>query len=153
MAAVKRTIRVEVPIEKAFHVFVERMADWWPASHHIAVEPFNEIVVERHEGGRWFERDSNGTECEWGRVLVWEPPRRLIFSWNLQPDFKYSPDQTRASELELQFVEEGPATTRLEFEHRHLERHGEGYEKLRASVDSPGGWTMILDKFVEKTKE
>jgi uncharacterized protein YndB with AHSA1/START domain len=153
MAVVKRTIRVDVPIEKAFQVFVERMGEWWPASHHIAMEPFKEIVVEKREGGRWFERDSHGAECEWGRVLLWQPPRRLILSWNLQPDFKYSPDQTRASEVALQFSAEGPTATRLEFEHRYLERHGEGFEKLFASVDSAGGWTKILEAFVEKMKE
>lgn len=153
MAVIKRTIRVDVPIERAFQVFVERMGDWWPATHHIAAEPFSEVVVEQREGGRWFERAKNGAECEWGRVLLWQPPRRLILSWHLQPDFKYSPDQTRASEVALQFVAEGPGATRLDFEHRYLERHGEGYEKLLVSVDSPGGWTMVLEKFVEKTKE
>src|SRR5271167_1104105 len=121
--AVKRTIRVDVPIEKAFQVFVERMGDWWPASHHIGVEPFTSIVVEKREGGRWFERDGNGTECDWGRVLLWEPPRRLILSWHLQVDFKYSPDRTRASEVALEFIAEGPATTRVELAHRNLERH------------------------------
>jgi uncharacterized protein YndB with AHSA1/START domain len=146
-AAVKRTIRVDVPIEKAFQIFVERMGDWWPASHHIGAAAFAAIVLEQQEGGRWFERDSKGTECEWGRVLLWEPPQRLILSWNLQLDWKYSPDPERASEVALQFVAEGPAATRLDFEHRHLERHGEGYEKMLASVGSPGGWPMIREKF------
>ena len=150
--AVERTIRVDVPIEKAFQVFVERMGDWWPASHHIGVEPFTSIVVEKREGGRWFERDGNGTECDWGRVLLWEPPRRLILSWHLQGDFKYSPDRTRASEVALEFIVEGPATTRVEFAHRDLERHGEGYEKLRAGVDSPGGWTAVLAQYAAAVK-
>lgn len=149
---VKRTIRVEVPIEKAFVAFVERMGDWWPASHHIGVEPFTAIVVEKREGGRWFERDGNGTECDWGRVLLWEPPRRLILSWHLQGDFKYSPDRTQASEVSLEFIAEGPAITRLEFEHGCLERHGEGYQKLRDGVDSPGGWTAVLAQYVAALK-
>ena len=152
MALVKRTIRVDVPIEKAFQVFVERMGDWWPASHHIGVEPFTTIVIEKREGGRWFERDSNGTECDWGRVLLCQPPRRLILSWHLQPDFKYSSDRTRASEVALQFIAEGPEATRLDFEHRYLERHGEGFKKLLESVGSAGGWTAVLAQYVEALK-
>lgn len=153
MATVKRTLRVEVPIEKAFNVFVERMGEWWPATHHIAPQPFTQVIVEQHAGGRWFERDASGAECEWGRVLLCEPPRKLILSWNLQPDWKFSPDPARASEVALEFFAEGPAATRLEFEHRYLERHGEGYERMRMGVDSPGGWTAILTQFSEAVKK
>jgi uncharacterized protein YndB with AHSA1/START domain len=85
-------------------------------------------------------------------ALLWEPPRKLILSWHLQGDFKYSPDRTRASEVSFEFIAEGPATTRLEFEHGHLERHGEGYEKLRDGVDSPGGWTAVLAQYVAALK-
>jgi uncharacterized protein YndB with AHSA1/START domain len=152
LAVVKRSIRVEVPVEKAFQVFVGKMATWWPAEHHIGEAPFVEVVVEPREGGRWFERDSNRRECDWGRVLLWQPPRRLILSWNLQTDWKFSADQARASEVALEFITEGPSTTRLEFQHRHIERHGEGYETLIASVDSPGGWTMVLDRYSAATK-
>jgi uncharacterized protein YndB with AHSA1/START domain len=152
MAVVKRTIRVAVPIEKAFQVFVEKMGAWWPATHHIAKEPFQEIVVEPHEGGRWFERDSNGIECDWGRVLLWEPPRRLILSWHLQPDWTVNLDPSRASEVAMLFVAEHPSATRLEFEHRFIERHGEGYEKLFAGVDSPGGWTAVLGSYEQALK-
>ena len=153
MAVVKRTIHVGVPIEKAFRVFVEKMGQWWPATHHIATEPFNEIVVEQKEGGRWYERDSNGSECEWGRVLLWEPPRRVVLSWHLQPDWKFDADPERASEVALLFVAESAAATRLELEHRYIERHGVGYEKLFAGVDSPGGWTMVLGNFADAVKK
>ncbi len=147
-AVVNRTIRVEVPIERAFQIFAERMGDWWPASHHIAVEPFSAIVMEKRAGGRWFERDSNGTVCDWGRVLVWDPPRRLILAWHLQSDWKFNADPARASEVVLEFSSKGPAATWLEFEHRYLERHGQGYEKMREGVDSPGGWTAVLARYV-----
>jgi uncharacterized protein YndB with AHSA1/START domain len=150
--SVKRTIRVNVPIEKAFQVFTERMGAWWPASHHIAAQPFHDVVVEPREGGRWFERDNNGAECDWGRVLSWEPPYRLTLSWQLQPDWKYSADMSRASEVALEFIAEGNQATRLELEHRHIERHGEGWENLRKGVDAPGGWTGILETFAGTVK-
>ena len=149
-AAVKRTLHLGVPIDRAFRVLTEKMGTWWLASHHIARTPFADIVVEPHAGGRWFERDADGVECDWGRVLLWNPPKQLVLAWHLQPDFQYSADASQASEVSFEFIPEGPEATRLEFEHRHIERHGEGWEKLRAGVDSPGGWTCILAEF-EKT--
>jgi uncharacterized protein YndB with AHSA1/START domain len=136
-----------VPIEFAFRTLTQKMATWWPASHHIGSTPFEEIVVEPFAGGRWFERGANGAECDWGRVLVWEPPKRVVVSWHLQPDWSFSLDMARASEVSFEFFAEGAETTRMEFEHRHIERHGEGWEKLRDAVDSPGGWTGILVEF------
>lgn len=145
--SVKRSLRIGVPIDRAFRVLTQKMGAWWPATHHIAKTPFAEIVVEPNAGGRWFERDSNGAECDWGKVLVWEPPKRIVFSWHLQPDFQFNPDANLASEVWFEFVAEGPEVTRLEFEHRHLERHGEGWENLRKGVDSPGGWTAVLAEY------
>lgn len=147
---VKKTLHVEVPIEKAFQVFTERMGSWWPATHHIGATPFQDVIVEKRAGGRWFERDAKGAECEWGSVLAWEPPKKVVLAWHLQPDFKYSPDQARASELALEFIAESPESTRVEFEHRNLDRHGEGWQKLRAGVDP--GWTQILAQYVAGTK-
>lgn len=149
MAVVRRTIRVNAPIEKAFQVFTERMGSWWPATHHIAPEAFTEIVVEPRAGGRWFERDAKGRECDWGRVLTWEKPHRVVFSWHLQTDWKFDPDPAKASEVALEFTAEGAETTRVELQHRHFERHGEGWEKVRMGVDSPGGWTCVLAPYVE----
>jgi uncharacterized protein YndB with AHSA1/START domain len=147
VADVKRTLRIGVPIDHAFRVLTEKMGAWCPASHHIAKTPFAEIVVEPRVGGRWFERDSKGAECDWGHVLVWDPPKHLVVSWQLQPDWQYSADMSKASEVSFEFVAGGPAATRLEFEHRHLERHGEGWENLRNGVDAPGGWTGVLAQF------
>ena len=155
-ASVKRTLRVAVPIEYAFRVLTQKMGSWWPATHHIAKTPFAEVVVDPRVGGRWFERDADGAECDWGRVLVYEPPRRLVVSWHLQSDWSFDANPTRASEVVFDFFEEGPEATRLEFEHRHLERHGEDWEKLRAAVDSSGGWTGVLaqyEQFAEKREE
>jgi uncharacterized protein YndB with AHSA1/START domain len=134
-----------VPIDHAFLVLTQKMATWWPATHHIAKTPFAGIVIEPRVGGRWFERDSKGPECDWGRVLVWEPPKRVVLSWQLQADWQFSPVMARSSEVSFEFIVE--ASTRLEFEHRHLERHGEGWENLRKGVDAPGGWTGVLKEF------
>ena len=145
MAAVKRTLHVGVPIEHAFRMLTEKMGIWWPANHHIGQVPFAEIVVEPHGGGRWLERGEKGEECQWGTVLVWDPPQQVVFSWQLQADWKFSPDMSRASEVAFSFFAEGPEMTRLEFEHRHIERHGEGWEKIRKGVE--GGWAGILVEF------
>ena len=147
---VKKTLRVAVPIEKAFQVFTERMGAWWPATHHIGGTPFKDVIVEPRAGGRWFERDAKGTECEWGSVIGYEPPSKLLLAWHLQPDFKFSPDKSRASEVALEFIAEGPESTRVEFEHRHIDRHGEGWEKMRASVDP--GWGQVLAGYVAAAK-
>jgi uncharacterized protein YndB with AHSA1/START domain len=139
---VKRTLRVAVPIDRAFRVLTEKMHTWWPATHHISKKGFTEIVVEPYAGGRWFERADDGEECEWGKVLVWEPPKRIVFSWNLQSDWRYSPDMARASEVSFEFVSEGSESTRVEFAHSHIERHGEGWEKIHKGVDA--GWIEVL---------
>jgi hypothetical protein len=151
-ATVKRTLRVNVPIDFAFRILTQKMGAWWPATHHIGKTPFTAIVIEPHAGGRWFERDIAGAECEWGRVLLWEPPKQVVLSWHLQADFHYDPDISRASEVSFKFFSEGAAATRVEFEHRHLERHGEGWQNLRISVDSPGGWTAVLAGFEEAAR-
>lgn len=145
MAAVRRTLCIGVPIEHAFRMLTEKMGTWWPASHHIGQVPFAEIVVEPRAGGRWMERGRNGEECQWGTVLVWDPPKRVVFSWQLQADWKFSPDMARASEVAFTFFAEGPELTRMEFEHRHIERHGKGWENIRKSVE--GGWAGILVEF------
>lgn len=152
-ATVKRTLRVNVPIDFAFRMLTQKMGTWWPATHHIGKTAFTEIVVEPHAGGRWFERDIVGAECDWGRVLVWEPPKQVVLSWHLQGDFHYDPDMSRASEVSFEFFSEGPEATRVEFEHRSLERHGEGWQNLRASVDSPGGWTAVLAGFEDAARQ
>ena len=147
--AVQKTLNVDVPIERAFAMFTEKMGAWWPATHHIAKEPFADITVERRPGGRWYERAADGTECDWGRVTVWEPPRRVAFSWHLQGDWSFDPNPEKASEVEVRFFEAGAGKTRVELEHRNLERHGADWEKLRAGVDSPGGWSAVLEQFTK----
>jgi uncharacterized protein YndB with AHSA1/START domain len=147
---VQKALIVNLPVERVFDVFTQNMGAWWPATHHIAKQPFTEITVEPRAGGRWFERAADGSECEWGRVMVWEPPNRVVFSWHLQPDWKFDPDPEKASEVEIRFFADGGDKTRLELEHRKLERHGAAWEQLRAGVDAPGGWTAVLAQFAAK---
>jgi uncharacterized protein YndB with AHSA1/START domain len=148
-SVVQKTLNANVPIERAFAVFTEKMTAWWPATHHIAKQPFAEIVVEQRSGGRWYERAADGSECDWGRVQAWEPPQRVVFSWHLQGDWSYDPNPEKASEVEIRFFAEGAGKTRVELEHRGLERHGAGWEKIRTGVDSPGGWSAILEQFAK----
>ena len=153
-AIVHKTVRVQAPIERAFSVFVEQMETWWPATHHIGKTPFETIFVEPRVGGRWYERNAEGKQCEWGTVLAWEPPHRVTFSWHLgpehdQPEWTYDPDLAKASEVEIRFTAEADGKTLVELTHSKLERHGEGYEKLRAVFDGPGAWTQILEHYAK----
>ncbi len=156
-AAVRKSVRVKAPIERAFSVFVEQMETWWPATHHIGDTPFESIFVEPRVGGRWYERNAKGDLCDWGKVLKWDPPHTVAFSWHVgpghdRPEWAYDPDKTRASEVEINFVAEGPDLTLVELVHSKLERHGEGYEQLRAMFDGPGAWVGVLDSYARKVE-
>jgi len=144
-AVVNKTLLLDCPRDHAFRVFTENMGRWWPATHHVGEQPFRDIVIEQRSGGRWYEIDTRDQEGQWGTVLVWAPPSRVVLSWHLDTTFTYQAELSRASELDISFHEMGPRRTRVEFEHRHIERHGEGYEKLRDELD--GGWVTILEEF------
>jgi len=153
-AVVRKHARVKAPIDRAFSVFVEQMETWWPATHHIGKTPFVAIFVEPRAGGRWYERNAEGQLCDWGTVLVWEPPHRVTFSWHIgpghdQPDWQFDPEMAKASEVEIRFTAEPEGTTLVELEHSKLERHGEGYEQLRAVFDGPGAWIAILAAYAQ----
>jgi uncharacterized protein YndB with AHSA1/START domain len=148
-AVVRRSVRVQVPVQLAFSVFVEKMETWWPAPHHIGEQPFETIFVEPRIGGRWYERDAAGKECDWGQVLKWDPPARVTLSWHLGPDWKFDPDLAHASEVEIRFTSEGPSATLVELEHSALERHGEGFEQLRDMLEQPGAWETTLSEFAK----
>jgi len=145
--SVRKSVVVNAPIAHAFKVFTERFDSWWPRTHHIGkVEPYT-AILEPREGGRWFERGADGSECEWGRVLVYAPPKQVTVSWHLGPTYEYDPDPAKASRVEVNFHDEGNGKTRVELVHSGLERHGEGWEKLRDSVGSHGGWLGIMDNY------
>ena len=153
-AVVRKAVRVNASVERAFSVFVEQMETWWPASHHVGDTPFEAIFVEPRVGGRWYERNSKGEQGEWGTVLAWDPPRMVRFSWHLgpdhdSPDWKFDPDLSRASEVEIRFSPSGEGATLVELEHSKLERHGEHYQELRALFDGPGAWITILQCYAK----
>jgi uncharacterized protein YndB with AHSA1/START domain len=144
--SVKKSVLVEAPQAHAFTVFTERQGSWWPlASHHIGKAPAQTAIVEPRVGGRWFERGVDGSECDWGHVLVWEPPDRLVLRWEINAEFQHDPDLE--TEVEVRFVAVGPRSTRVELEHRHLERYGDKAEHMLAGLDSEGGWSSLLQLF------
>ena len=147
--SVRKSITVRVPIALAFQVFTERFDSWWPHTHHIGkVEPFT-ALLEPREGGRWFERGADGSECDWGRVLVYAPPTRVAVSWHLDAAYAYDPDPAKASRVDVTFHDGGNGTTRVELVHSQLDRHGPGWEKLRDGVGSAGGWPGILEGYAK----
>jgi uncharacterized protein YndB with AHSA1/START domain len=145
--AVRKSIVVEAPAERAFEVFTEQMGTWWPADHHILEAELAEMVLEPRAGGRVYDRGVDGSECQWARVLAYEPPSRLVLSWDINLDWKIETDYERTSEVQVLFVPEGEGRTRVELEHRNIERHGEDWEKMRDAVSSDGGWGRILEDF------
>jgi uncharacterized protein YndB with AHSA1/START domain/uncharacterized damage-inducible protein DinB len=147
-APVKKSVTVKASLEHAFKVFTEGIDTWWPRGHHIGKQPLQKAVIELQAGGRCFGREADGTECDWGRVLTWEPPHRFVLAWQINPKWQYEPDLAKASEVEVRFTAEAGGMTRVDLEHRHFERHGEGADQMKAGVDSPNGWGSLLQLFV-----
>ncbi len=150
-----KSVRVKAPIERAWSVFVEQMEAWWPATHHIGKTPFEAIFIEPRVGGRWYERNAKGEQCDWGTVLHWDPPHAVRLSWHVgpghdSPDWVADMDMAKASEVEIRFTAENAESTLVELTHSKLERHGEGAEQLRAVFDGPGAWVAILEHFAKK---
>ncbi|MDT0469824.1 SRPBCC family protein [Streptomyces gibsoniae] len=146
-SSVRRSVTVQAPIEKAFAVFTQGFDGWWPRNHKIGESDLKQAVLEGKEGGRWYEIDTDGSECDWGRVLAWEPPTRLVLAWQIDATWKFDPELV--TEVEIRFVSEGPGRTRVELEHRDLDRFGEAQEQARAAFDSPGGWAGLLEAFAQ----
>jgi len=144
--AVRAAITVDAPIELAFQTFPEDIGSWWPEEHHIIEAPLARMVFEPRTGGNVYDVGTDGSESRWARVLAWEPPARVVFSWDISPQWQIETDPARASEVEVSFTAEGPQRTRVELEHRCLERHGEDWEQMRDAVRS-GGWTRGLEAF------
>jgi uncharacterized protein YndB with AHSA1/START domain len=148
---VRKEITVEASQARAFDVFTREHGAWWPlATHHIGSAAAETAIIEPHAGGRWFERAADGSECDWGRVLVWDPPGRLVLAWEISADWKH--DESIDTEVEVRFVSLGPARTRVELEHRRLDRYGAAAEQMRGIFDSEDGWTNILRLFVARAR-
>jgi uncharacterized protein YndB with AHSA1/START domain len=146
-APVRKSVRVGAPRERAFEVFTARIGQWWPKSHHITKADLDTVLIEPRVGGRWFERGVDGSECDVGKVLVWEPPARLVLGWQLGATFTYDPDLI--TEVEVRFIAEGANATRVELEHRDLERIGERADDFRQKIDAPEGWGGILQLYAQ----
>jgi len=145
--AVRTSIVVDATPERAFTVFTAEMGTWWPPEHHLLEADLSETVFEPRVGGRIYDKGVDGSECTWARVLAYEPPDRVVFSWDIGLDWTIETDHARTSEVELRFVPDGPERTRVELEHRHLERHGEGWEAMRDAVGSADGWGVGMRRF------
>lgn len=151
--AIHYSMTAPVSPDQAFAIFTEGLADWWPAEYTWSQEVLETITIEPGEGGRCFERGPHGFRCDWGRVLVWEPPHRLVITWQISPKREPQPNPAKASEIEVHFEAKGVSRTRVEFEHRHFARHGEGSAKYRTILDSPQGWPYILNRYLKAVAE
>jgi uncharacterized protein YndB with AHSA1/START domain len=139
---VRKKLIVNAPLQHVFRIFTEGQNSWWPRGHHIGSHPEFTAILEPKVGGRWYERGGDGSECNWGCVLAWEPPHRLVLTWDINSDWKY--DSGLGTEVEINFIEEDKARTRVELEHRKLERYGDKAEMMRALFESDGAWVTML---------
>ena len=145
--SVRNEIVVDAPVERAFSVFIEQFDRIKPREHNMLGVDIAETVFEPRVGGNIYDRGVDGSECRWARVLAYDPPDRVVFSWDISPQWRPETDLGRTSEVEVRFVAEGPERTRVELEHRNLDRHGEDWEGLRDGIASPGGWPLYLQRF------
>ena len=146
-AVVRRELIVDAAIDSAFATFVERFGDFKPPEHNLLGAEITETTFEPRVGGHIYDRAADGSECRWARVLAYEPPHRVVFSWDISPQWQLETDESNTSEVEVRFVAETSERTRLELEHRHIDRHGPGWESLRGAIDSEGGWPLYLDRY------
>ena len=146
--AVRKEIVVDAPVELAFKTFTERLGDFKPPEHNLLAVPIAETVFEPFVGGHILDRGEDGSECRWARVLAFDPPDRVVFSWDISPQWQIVTDPEEASEVEVRFVAESPERTRVELEHRLLDRHGPGWPAVRDGVDADEGWPLYLSRYV-----
>ncbi len=137
---VSTAVDVDAPIGRAFHVFTAEIGTWWDEDKHILSAPLAEMIFEPRVGGNIIDRGTDGSECRWARVLGYDPPRRVCFSWDINTRWQIETDPTKTSEIEITFDELTPQRTRVVLTHRHLDRHGDGWETMRDAVSS--GWSL-----------
>jgi len=149
LTAVRRSVVVQAPIEVAFKVFTEQFDRIKPREHNLLSVEIAETVFERRVGGSLYDRGVDGSECRWARVLAYEPPHRLLISWNISPRWEIETDLEKTSEVEVSFVPEGEDRTRVQLEHRNLDRHGDEWPTLRDGIGGEGGWPLYLQRFAD----
>jgi uncharacterized protein YndB with AHSA1/START domain len=138
---------VQLGVNEAFTFFTESIGRWWPDEYHIGSSAMVDTILEPHPGGRWYERGDDGSECDWGRVLAWEPPHRLVLTWQINGSWQYDPDPDRASEIEIRFTADGPQQTLVELHHRHLGRLVDGQAMHDGIDQAGGGWSSVLQVY------
>jgi uncharacterized protein YndB with AHSA1/START domain len=151
--SIRTSIVVEAPIERAFTVFTEDFGGFKPSEHNMLDVEIAETVFEPREGGYLYDRGVDGSECRWARILAYEPPERVVFSWDISPQWQIETDLEKTSEVEVRFIAVTQERTRVELEHRNLDRHGEGWEGEREGVGGAGGWPLYLERFAELLKD
>jgi uncharacterized protein YndB with AHSA1/START domain len=149
VTTVRDSIVVDAEIERAFRVFTEDFGAFKPPSHNLLPVPIVETVFEARVGGHVYDRGADGSECRWARVLAYEPPHRVVISWDISPAWQLEADKEKTSEVEVRFIAEAPLRTRVELEHRNLDRHGDAWEGLREGVDGEQGWPLYLQRFAD----
>lgn len=145
--AVRHTIVVRAPIERAFRVFTEDFGSFKPPEHNLLSVPIEATIFEPRVGGHLYDRGTDGSECRWARVLAYDPPNRVVFSWDIGPTWQIESDPDRTSEVEVRFIAEDGDRTRVELEHRNLDRHGDGWESVRDGIDAADGWPLYLQRY------
>jgi uncharacterized protein YndB with AHSA1/START domain len=153
--AVTTSVVVDVPQARAFAVFTEEIGTWWDPDHHLLPEgtTLKAMVFEPRAGGHVIDVLSDGTESRWARVLAYDPPERVIFSWDINVRWQIETDHEKSSEVEVRFLPDGPDRTRVELEHRNLDRHGDGWESMRDAVGSDGGWPSGMRRYAGTAAE
>jgi uncharacterized protein YndB with AHSA1/START domain len=147
--SIRHEVVVEAPIERAFSVFTKEFGSFKPPEHNMLGVDIAETVFELREGGHVYDRGVDGSECRWARVLAYEPPNRVVISWDISPRWQIETDLEKTSEVDVRFVPETPDRTRVELEHRNLDRHGDGWEAVREGVDGDAGWPLYLHRFAD----
>jgi uncharacterized protein YndB with AHSA1/START domain len=150
---VQTQIVVEAPIERAFRVFTEDFGSFKPPEHNLLEVEIAETVFEPRAGGHLYDRGVDGSECRWARVLAFEPPDRVVISWDINQRWQIETDLEKTSEVEVRFISETPDRTRVELEHRNIDRHGDGWEGVREGIGGEGGWPLYLRRFAERLAE
>jgi uncharacterized protein YndB with AHSA1/START domain len=151
--SVKKSITVNASVEHAFDVFTDGFDSWWPRSHHIGSSPMTEAVIEPRPCGRCYAKQIDGAECDWGRILEWDPPHRFVLAWQITAEWSYEPDLSKSSEVEVRFTPMPGGGTRVDLEHRHFERMGRGGASMREGVGAPGGWGTLLKDFKTRVEQ
>jgi uncharacterized protein YndB with AHSA1/START domain len=147
--SIRHEVVVEAPIERAFSVFTKGFGSFKPPEHNMLGVEIAETVFELSEGGNVYDRGVDGSECRWARVLTYDPPNRVVISWDISPQWQIETDPEKASEVDVRFIAEAPDRTRVELEHRNIDRHGDGWEAVREGVDGDDGWPLYLHRFAD----